>query len=309
MQKVVYGGLDLGGTSLKYGLVTHSNEVIFNSRVKTGFSKSTHELIKMILSVIDELQKRADKMSYVLLGVGLGTPGSVNIKTGQILGKTPNFTDWGNISLTEEIESVTKLPFYVDNDANLAALGEYEVTLKNNFKNIIYITLGTGIGGGIILEGQLFRGAHFCGSEVGHMSIDFYGLECNCGRRGCWEQYASAAALVRFYNLRSSDPVKSAYEFFLRVEKQEPLALSLLDEFYQYLSSGLANLVNIFDPEAVVIGGGISESPHFKEGKIKELVMEKIMIQNPIVFQKAKLGNKAGIIGAACFAKNMVKNK
>jgi glucokinase len=306
MAKIAYGGLDLGGTSLKYGLVSKKNEIIFFKKANTGPNKSREEILQLIRKAILDIVTYAEKENFVLNGIGMGTPGSVDIRKGKIVGLTPNFKDWGNIYLKSIVEEEFHIPFYLDNDANMAAFGEFEVGIGKQFKNMIYITLGTGIGGGIFIDGQLFRGSRFSGGEVGHITIDYDGIKCNCGGTGCWEQYASASALVRFYNLKSKKAISSAFEFFEKVRSGEWLAREILKDFYEYLAAGLASLINLFDPEAIIIGGGISESEWLEIEKIKTATYRRTMFQNDIRFLKAILGNKTGILGAANFARYMV---
>lgn len=309
MTKIAYCGLDLGGTSLKFGLVTANNEIIFHAKKPTGNQKGREEILEIIISSIREVLEKAEKLNYVVSAIGLGTPGSVDVSSGKILGYTPNFKDWGEMELKAILEEKFALPSFIENDANIAAYGEYRCGAGQQFNSIIYLTLGTGIGGGIILNGQMLRGSRYCGGEVGHITIDYNGLICNCGGTGCWEQYASASALVRFYNQRSKHMVKSAFQFFQRVKEKEEIALKVLSDYYVYLGAGLASLINLFDPEAIVIGGGISESEYFSLETVREKTFSRTMFRNDIQFLRAGLGNLTGILGAANFAKDSLHEK
>ncbi|GAB4187468.1 MAG: ROK family protein [Calditrichia bacterium] len=307
LSKICYIGVDIGGTAIKSGLISSSGLLLhFHKRSMRNINKH-QEIVELLFEIITDLLNWASKEKYIVNGIGVGSPGRVNVNSGKILGQPVNISDWTEINLREYIQSRFNLPTIIDNDANMATLGEYFHGNGKNFKNMIFITLGTGIGGGIVVDGKLIRGSHFAGGELGHITIDYQGLPCICGGIGCWEQYASASALVHFYNIKSKSPVESAYKFFERIVLGEELAEKVLNDYYKYIGIGLISFINIFDPEAIIFGGGISESEIFQLSEIKNLVIKNTLSGGEIEFLKASLGNKAGIIGAAELIKHQVK--
>jgi len=239
------------------------------------------------------------------LAVGIGTPGSVDVHNGFLKGGTPNFRFWKNVPIKSEIETVLSLPVFVDNDANVMIYGEYMFGAGKGYKNVVGITLGTGIGGGVIINGEIFRGSNFAGAELGHMSILYNGKRCRCGGAGCWEVYASATAMIENYNrLHPEQPVRSTREIFERYLKGEFQAESVVIEEILLVAVGIANLLNIFNPEVFIIGGGVSEAGDWFIEEIAQMTYSRAMAPatEDVQIVRAKLGNSAGWMGAGIFA-------
>jgi len=246
--------------------------------------------------------------------IGIGSPGTIDARTGVVTGQSPNLPGWVGVELITPFAQY-QMPVAVDNDANCSAYAEYKYGAARGYKDIVAITLGTGIGSGIILDGKLFHGSHFSGAELGHLSIRSDGPTCGCGNRGCLELYASAAAILR----RAADAARTnpdsalaGIDFsaeddsplagvFNAAQKEDSVAISVLDAVADDLSVGLAGILNAFDPEVVVIGGGaVDAAPDY----IK-IVAEKtsrltfVSSTRRLRIRAAQLGNKAGFIGAA----------
>lgn len=311
MKEKLYIGLDLGGTTLKYGIVNEKGELLVNDEAESNADQGKDVILNVIKNSIELLIKEAENRNGEVVAVGLGTPGNVNIETGELMNISPAFRKWGKLNIKTVLEEKINLPVFLDNDANLAALGEFYYELEGKPENLIYVTIGTGIGGGIIINGELFRGAAYSGAEIGHFSIIHNGEKCNCNGLGCWERYASTSAMLKFYNSETENKVPNAIEFFKRVKDNEKLALRTLDNEYYYLAVGISSLLNIFNSDMVAIGGGISGNPLFDIDKVKKYIDERAMenCSKNLILTKATLANKAGILGAAAFAKQMVIKK
>jgi glucokinase len=308
MEKEYAVGIDIGGTSIKHGIFSNGGKLICWDSVETHAEAPREEILERLSAILlEDLQTARDK-KITIFAAGVGTPGSVDIERGFLMGGTPNFVHWRNVSISEFLREKTGLPVYADNDANLMAYGEYVFGAGKGKKDVICITLGTGIGGGIIIDGELYRGSYYAGHELGHMSIDYDGRKCNCGGIGCFEKYASANALIEDYNsLAPSARCKNTKQIFDRYYSGDPLAKQAVDQYISYLGAGLANIINIFNPQIVIIGGGVSEAG---EDFIKKVYLSARSRTMPTSFERveivrAHLGNRAGMLGAAAFALNL----
>lgn len=298
-------GLDLGGTAIKYGICTSSGEILLSLSRPSLAAQSAKAVLDQLAAAALEALEVATARGLTVGSVGLGTPGNVDVERGFLMGGTPNFRHWRDVPVKEELEKRLPLNVEVDNDANLMALAELRFGAARGCRDVVCITLGTGIGGGIILDGELFRGHGYCGGEVGHASIRYDGKKCRCGGRGCWELYASATAMIRFYRQKSRDrSVNNSAEIFARFKQGEKVAIETVNRSIRMAAAGLSGLLNIFNPERVVIGGGMSEAgPWFVDAiaeQVKKRAMEGAVRNVRIV--PAELGNKAGLLGAAAFA-------
>lgn len=305
-------GLDLGGTSIKFGICSQDGKIVKKFKHPTRADQPD----KIILDDLADAAKKALAFAKThqqkISCVGMGTPGTVNVDEGRLTGNSPNFKFWNDVPIKSNLEERLGIPVWVDNDANLMAYGEAKYGAGVGKKDIVCITLGTGIGGGIILNGKQFRGSDCAGTEIGHMSICYNGIPCRCGSYGCWEKYASATAMIANYNkLSPENPVTNASDIFVKYNENEQCALEVIDEEIKMAAVGIANLINIFNPQLIVIGGGISEVGDWFIDKISRhvglLAIPPAMKNVKIV--RAKLGNKAGLLGAAAFAMQMEKKK
>lgn len=276
-------GVDIGGNHIGIGIVNKHGEIVKKEIIDYDNEEVTAEEIFDALNNFLE-NNNLDKVK----SIGIGIPG---IATDTHIDYTCNLP-LSNIEIRDFVK--TKLPIYVSNDANCAAIAEYHFADNRYYNNYGLVTVGTGIGGGIILNGNLFEGTSGSAAEIGHMVIEKDGLKCNCGRRGCFEQYASVTALKRKMNL---DSLK---EVFYLLERNEAVRATF-DEYLNDLAEGLANFINMFDLEMLVIGGSLSEYGYVYITKLKTLMCERIYNKSTyeLCLKTATLGNNAGIIGAS----------
>lgn len=282
---------DIGGTYIKIGAVSENGELLQSVKVPTGANVESG-VLDGIKSFIGQLQIP----KLIIMGIAVSSAGQVDGRTGAILGSSGTIKDWGeHVSLRQRLEEAFAIPVSVDNDGNCAVLGEQWQGAGKNHENIIGITLGTGIGGGIIIEGQLLQGHLGIAGEIGHMTIKADGPLCTCGARGCWEQYASTSALVRKVKEESDGEA-----IFERAGMGDEYVLQCLDEFYEYIAIGLTSLIHIFNPSLIIIGGGISAQGESLVEPVKRKLEKLCMpaFYNSLTIKPAVLGNNAGMIGA-----------
>jgi glucokinase len=311
-------GLDLGGTNLKYALGTINGKIIKKKSRPSQADQSQNKIFENMFIAIEELKAEAEKRKDTILSIGIGSPGSINFETGQLNGKTPNLPNWANAPIKKTLEDKFNIPTWADNDANVMALAEARIGAGKRFKNILCLTIGTGIGGGILINNQVLRGEHFSAAEVGHIIVEYNGKRCNCGNKGCLEAYTTAPAMVRRYKekLQRLGVAYNMYDLntefiFQKAVRNEGLALETIVETCGYLGAGIASISNIIDPEVVIIGGGVSEAGATFIKQIEESVKQysiKSIMQNLKVV-KAKMGNDAGIVGAILLAAENISSK
>lgn len=315
-----YIGIDVGGTNLKAGLVDESGLILATHSIKVAQVDDADSLAWTLVSLTQELCRAAGVSLEQVISVGVGVPGTVEIRSGTIL-YTCNLP-LKNVPLRKLFHRYLATPLYIENDANCAALAEYFVGAGRGSKRFITVTLGTGIGGGIVHNGKIFHGANGMAGEVGHMSIVYGGEPCPCGRRGCWERYASAQALKRMTAqavAEHSDSVLAAVvrengghvsgrSAFEAMRRGDQTGKAVCEQYIDYLAAGIINLVNIFQPDTLAIGGGVSnEDDRFLLDPLRcRVERESIPCSRDKMTKivKAELGNRAGIIGAAFLGKN-----
>jgi glucokinase len=317
-------GVDLGGTNIKSGIVQMpSGRVIVKRLLPTQTFLGKDIIIANIKKSINGLMEYAEKRGMEIDSIGLGCPGTVDVPTGKIMGMIPNLPQLKNTNIKEELRKEFHPPIYVDNDANLMGLAEHRFGAARGFQNCLFLTIGTGIGGGIILNGKIFRGSKFAGAEFGHTSIKYDGRKCRCGNVGCVESYAAAPAIgertKRLLRKEKSSLLvkwvkgdlkkltnKLIFEAF---KKGDNLAAQVVEEVSVYLGTAIASAVNLLNPEVVVIGGGVGQAGKKFIEKIEYQVKKRI---NPpagdFKMKKASLGNDAGFIGAAILSETIKLN-
>ncbi len=294
-------GIDLGGTFVKYALVSESGEILFDGKLPVGCDATREYTLDIIEESIQQVVNKAAEKGVELNGIGIGSPGVVD--NGVVLGGADNLDRWENIDLGTIYSNKFGLPVFADNDANLMGLGETTFGAAKNCSDVIFITVGTGIGGAIVINGQLYGGYKNRGGELGHLTINHNGIECSCGGRGCLEAYASTSALIQQYSDMTGKDIKeiSGHYIIERFKENEPEAVACLKDHTDYLGHGIAGFINTFAPQKVVIGGGISEAGQFYIDMIKEsafgYAMPDCSTNTDIV--SASLGNSAGCLGAA----------
>ncbi len=305
MRKERYAaGIDLGGTFVKYALVAESGEISFAGKLPVGGKATREDTLKTIQNSIQQVVDEAAEKGIKLKGIGIGSPGI--IYDGVVLGGADNLDRWENIDLGKIYSDMFGLPVFVDNDANVMGLGEVAFGAAKDCTDVVFITVGTGIGGAIVMNGQLYGGYKNRGTELGHIPIQHDGIECNCGGRGCLEAYASTTALIQQYAKRTGKDAADIDGYYIvrKFKENEPEAMDCMRDHTGYLGHGIAGFINIFAPQKVVIGGGISEAGPFYIDMIKEsafrYAMRDCSVNTEIV--AAILGNNAGCMGAASLA-------
>ena len=309
-------GIDLGGTTMTAGLVNEDYEIVGKITWATRLPRPAEDLEKAMADLCREVAKQNGVDFSEVRYVGIGTPGSVNFTTG-FVGYNTNFNyyDW---NLGTDLEALLGCKVYVENDANAAAFGEYIAGGAKGYKDAVVITLGTGIGSGIILDGKILRGFNFAAGEMGHTVIVKDGRKCNCGRHGCWERYASARALSEdtkaamrehrdtlMWDLVKDIDHVNAKTSFDAMEKGDALAKQVVENWMEYVGCGIANLVNTFEPEVICIGGGVSNQGETLLGPVRAYVEKEthdITTGRVPEIRACVLRNDAGVIGAAALA-------
>jgi glucokinase len=310
-----YIGIDLGGTNIVAGVVDEDYNILNKASVKTNRPRPekdiADDMAKVALQAIEEANLTVDDIEWI----GIGTPGIANSKEG-IIEYSCNL-GFDNTPMVKYIQEHIDKPVYVENDANAAAYGEYVAGAGKGHNSLVCITLGTGVGGGVVTDGKILTGFNYAGAEIGHMVIDVNGVECSCGRKGCFEVYSSATGLIRMtkeameadrdsamwtlYRERGEEKVSAriAYDAMRLGDRS---ATEVVDKYTRYLASGLTNVINIFQPEVLCIGGGVCNEGDALLNPVKEIIAREDYAKNSARNTEvviAKLGNDAGIIGAA----------
>ncbi|MGN0522004.1 MAG: ROK family protein [Eubacterium sp.] len=310
-------GIDLGGTNIVSSVVNDKYEIVATSKTATNSPRSAQEIFDDIARVSLEAVEKAGLTIDDISSVGLGTPGTVN---GDGVIEFANNLVFNNVPAKDMlIERLGIKDVYVENDANCAALGEAYAGVGHGSKNFVAVTLGTGVGSGIIIDGKIVNGVNFAGGECGHMVIMVDGEQCTCGRKGCWEAYASATALIAqtkrameenpdsvMHELAKEEGKVSGRTAFDAMRKGDIAGIKVVDQYIKYVSCGLINIVNALQPEIICVGGGICNEGETLMKPLRRYVQAErysiySKIQTKIV--KAELGNDAGVIGAAILGK------
>lgn len=308
-----YVGIDLGGTNIVAGVVDEDYNIVAKASTKTNCPRPEKEIAddmaKMALQAVKNANLTIDDIEWI----GIGTPGIANSSTG-VIERANNLGFFNTPMVTYISESIDK-PVFIENDANAAAYGEYVAGAAKGSKNAVCITLGTGVGGGIIVDGKIYAGSNFAGAEIGHTVIQVDGAQCSCGRKGCFEAYSSATGLIRMskeamaqfpesiMNKMAEEKGKvTARTSFDAMRAGDKAAKDVVDTYIKYLAAGITNTINIFQPDVLCIGGGVCNEGDPLLLPVKALVEKedfanKSEKRTEIVI--AKLGNDAGIIGAA----------
>lgn len=302
-------GIDVGGTDIKSGLVDRKNNLVFDQIRSTG--NSLDEIVSNLSYIIEELKELSEgKYGKEISGIGIGIPGVISQGL-DIVYESPNLK-WRGLPLRDMLKEKTSYSVVLGNDANLATLAEFHIGSLKGVDTGVLLTLGTGVGGGAIINGKLFRGGNGVGFEIGHMVIGDNFFNCGCGKNGCLESFASATAIVKYYKhlleLKGKKPGSdiTAKEIFTSAAASEELSLLAFEHYTTYLAKGLVNIINILDPEVITLGGGVSAAGEFLLESLNRKVSENLLVKNipHARINIASAGNKAGIIGAALLAKD-----
>lgn len=310
-----YIGVDLGGTNIAAGVVDEQGKILKQGSTPTMNERHYSEIVRDMAELCKKITEEAGLSMSDIQGIGIGCPGSIDNKTGMVV--YANNLKMDHTPLAEELKKYIDLPVNVENDANAAAMGEYVVN-GGGVDSFVFITLGTGVGGGVVINGKLYRGFNGVGAELGHVTLVHDGIPCTCGNHGCWEAYASVTALIRqtkeamerhpdslMCEFAEKEGKVSGRTAFEAAKKGDPAAQEVVDQYVRYVADGLVGVVNTFQPECLVIGGGISKEGDYLLNPIKEYVKKydynKYMPRTEISI--ATLFNEAGIIGAALSVK------
>lgn len=303
-------GIDLGGTNIAAGIVNENGKIIGHAQRRTLAKRPYQEIIRDMAEASLEALKKSGKALEDVHSIGVGVPGFFDKKTGVVVFCTN--LDWHDVPLREELNKYIDKPLYGDNDATVAGFAEAVCGVSSETSNSVFLTLGTGLGGGIIINGKIWSGAHGVAGELGHIMYRHDGILCTCGQRGCLERYASATALTRigrdalFHHpnslmARTPQARFNAKTVIDAAKKGDPAALEAFDEYTTHLSNGIITIISFLDPELIVLGGGVSRAGDFLLDPVRRKVNAgkffKTLPVGDVVI--ATLGNDAGIIGAA----------
>ena len=311
-----YIGIDLGGTNIAAGLVNDRIEIVRKASIPTGAQRTSGEIVKDMAKLCQRLLREEGLSAADLAYIGIATPGIANSDTGCV--EYSCNLPFRNYPIAEELKKAVGVSrVLIENDANAAAKGEAVAGSAKGVANSVMITLGTGVGGGIIIDHKVYSGFNYAGAELGHMVIEHDGVSCSCGRRGCWEAYSSATGLINMTKKHMEGTTKkdtSMWDYveqegkvsgrtaFAMMKKGDKMAAEVVDEYIRYLAEGVINMINIFQPEVFVIGGGICNEKEYLTKPLIEYI-DKYQYNKDkskgVIVKTALLGNDAGIIGAA----------
>lgn len=314
MKKVL--AFDLGGTKFAFGVVAENGEVIGSDKIETLAKQGPQQAIQRVNLAAQSLLQKLNIKSEELIGIGIASPGPLDISKGCVDG-SPNLPGWTGYSIEQGLSSFFNLPARIDNDANAAALGEYKFGAGKNKKNMVYLTVSTGIGGGVIVDGRLMRGANGNAAELGHLTLNINGPACPCGANGCFEMYASGTAIARrtreaiqagassqILNLAGSLEEITTHHILAALQKDDALAQKIWNETTEYLGRGLAVVINTINPELIVVGGGVTAAGELLFKPVREKALRYAFPRLAAVCSivPAGLGSNVGVVGAAACA-------
>ena len=310
---MIYIGIDVGGMSIKAGLVDAEGNILFKHSCPTGVERGYGAVIRDIAQLgLDTVQKSGHSMEEVK-SIGIGIPGIMDQRTGIV----PFCTNlaWHDVPIIEEMKQYTNLPVYVDNDATVAGLAESVRGVSAGTQNSVFVTLGTGVGGGVVTDGKLFVGGRGLGAELGHMVLAMEGETCGCGMHGCIEAYCSVTSLVKqTTRAMAADPASAMHEYAKKAglvdgrtafecsKMGDKSAIQVVETYCRYLANAIGSLATCFHPDAVLIGGGLSNQREYLMDKLNALLPRYVFAADVIgvpPILRASLGNDAGTIGAA----------
>ncbi len=316
MNKPFLIGVDLGGTNLKTGLVNMDGNILKKVVTDTGGGKDV--VLEQIVNSIKNIISNSGKDKSEITGIGIGTPGLVDSEKGIIRGLT-NIEGFENVHMKEYVECALDIPTSVDNDVNVMAYGELKCGAGKNAMNIVCLTLGTGVGGGIIIDGEIYRGSSLSAGEIGHIPVNINGPKCICGGRACLESYIGRDRIIKRTIEKLTQRKESIIPKLVEgdLEKITPkiiyeaaaagdmLAIEIWRETAQYLATALAGIINVLNPELIVIGGGVANAGKYLFDPLRDMIKKRVFpfLAEKTKIVRAQLGEEAGIIGSAMLAK------
>ena len=308
----IYLGIDIGGTAVKFGLV--NGEGVMASEVSeysVKFDNYETPIIETVVKSAKEFMSKNNKNFFDINGIGVSATGGINSKLGIVEGSAGHIKNWEGTNIKKRLEAEFGMNTVVLNDANAAALGEMWKGAAKGREKVVVMTIGTGVGGGIIVDSKILLGSKGFAGEIGHIPVNVDGEECSCGNTGCIEHYGSTSALVRnIKNAVISGEIIGINEdeidgrlIFKQVSAGNKVVIKYVDEWINYISAALVGLVHIFNPEMVILGGGVSKQKEFFVDKVRDKVLHSVMdnFAQSLSIEAAELGNNAGIIGAVKF--------
>ena len=312
-------GIDVGGTNLKAALVDDAGDIVVE-RVQDTPQQGSDAIIDVLVQLIRDVAADGRSSLPDLGGIGVGTPGPLDFDSGTVL-NAPNLPGWANLPLRARLEEATGRPVVLENDANAAAYGEYRAARRHDptVTDLVMVTLGTGIGTGLVVEGRVVHGGFGLAGEAGHMIVETSGRPCACGQRGCIEAYASAASVVRRTReaLDAGEPSSlgaltgpfSTRDIFQAVEAGDALASRIADETAHYLGAFCVSLCRVLDPQRIVFGGGLAEAGLTLLERIRAAfdTLDWRLVPAKVQLVSAELGTRAGVIGAAALAQDQAR--
>jgi len=313
-----YIGIDLGGTNIAAGIVDDEGKIVKKASVKTGRTRKPDEIVEDMCRLVLDLMKDFGLTEKDIYSIGIGSPGSHDRENGIILYN--NNLNFKNVNIKEAFQKYINVPIYLENDANCAAIAESVAGAAKGYEHSVTITIGTGIGGGVVINNKLFTGTNGQGGELGHTVIIIGGEDCTCGRKGCWEAYSAATALIRdTRRAAEKNPDSKIHELcggnldnidaktaFAAARLGDKTGIEIIDNYISIFAEALANMINIFQPDVIVIGGGVSKEgdnlliPLREKMRGKTYGNEGLPTTHIVV---AQMGNDAGIVGAAFIPK------
>lgn len=301
-----YLGIDIGGTFVKYALLSPAGEISARAEYPVAFDGYQTPILETVLRTSEAYLQKNCGGTGGLLGIGVSATGQIDCRSGIVAGTGGNIANWEGSRIKEQLTEKYKLPVTVINDANSVALGELWLGRAKGCRHVVVVTIGTGLGGGIIVDGNILLGRHGFGGELGHLIIRQHGQPCSCRNSGCYEQFASVTALLKkmkqHYPQIKPEALNGRY-FFSLVQAGDQLALQILDEWTTDIAAGLIGLVHVFNPELVLIGGGVSSQKQHFVSVISEKVKHGVMpnFNRDLRVEAAALGNDAGLAGAVYY--------
>lgn len=307
-------GIDVGGTNVKIALVDGEGKIIYSNSVPTYAQMGYEYTVNNIKQAIRDLMKETNTDAKEIEGIGFDFPGQVDYKTG-VVKLAPNIPGWINVPIAQMIEEEFNIPTRIDNDVRCAALGELKFGAGKGCENFVCITVGTGIGSGLVINGQLVRGAANAAGEIGHIKLQMNGGPiCGCGDTGCLEAFASGPSIVamaqeylkggkstKFREMAGADGEITPYIVAKAAEAGDPVAKRIFEIIGTYIGMGLVSVINLLNPEKVIIGGGVAAAGDLLLDPIRKTIKERAMVVagNSVEIVPAELGNSAGVIGAS----------
>lgn len=311
VNNMMYLGVDIGGTAVKIGLVDENGCIQAKDHYSVNFDNYQTPIIETVIQSISLFLKDYQIDLSVIEKIGVSATGQIDTHQGQVIGVGGNINHWEGVHIKKRLNEVFLKPVTVVNDANCMIIGEQWIGVAKGKQNVVGITIGTGVGGGIIVNGDILLGTRGIAGELGHFSIDNHGITCSCGNRGCYERYAAMTALIKMVKLRYEElnldvdinQIDGRIIFKYAQENHNGIQ-TIIDEWIDYIAIGLVSLTHIFNPEMIVLGGGVCQQEEYFLKPLRKKILDKVMprFSENLEVVSADLGNDAGLVGAVYYA-------